>query len=262
MPPFSHRSGVASRDIVPDEFVETMDARSSDDIDTVAEALRVAERQPSSTPTADRRRCPDCLSVKVAPRPDTGVSACGECGATFGAALPSLADARRRADHALDDDDAVCPACGSSDRYPVPETVADIDAKYVCLSCGERHDEPDTDTDTETMTDETETRFRWIDDEQLHDDTDRGLTPVLRGVADRDLIEIVVRVREPWTADATPSYRDLAEIVPYSRTWVGDRVREWRDGEHRELVPGPWPTVDAGATARTAATDGGAKTGE
>ena len=96
MPPFSHRSGVASRDIVPDEFVETMDARSSDDIDTVAEALRVAERQPSSTPTADRRRCPDCLSVKVAPRPDTGVSACGECSATFAAPLPSLADARWR----------------------------------------------------------------------------------------------------------------------------------------------------------------------
>jgi hypothetical protein len=32
------------------------------------------------------------------------------------------------------------------------------------------------------------------------------------------------------------SYPDAAELVEYGDTWVGDRVREWRRGEHRDLL--------------------------
>jgi len=39
-------------------------------------------------------------------------------------------------------------------------------------------------------------------------------------------------------------YREAAKLVPYSKKWVGDRYREWRDdGEHNDLVP-----VDPGET--------------
>ncbi|MUV90414.1 hypothetical protein GJ629_11280 [Halapricum sp. CBA1109] len=32
------------------------------------------------------------------------------------------------------------------------------------------------------------------------------------------------------------SNRDAASLVDYGKTWVGDRVNEWRQGEHTELV--------------------------
>jgi len=32
------------------------------------------------------------------------------------------------------------------------------------------------------------------------------------------------------------SYPDAADLVPYGDTWVGDRVREWKKGDHRDLV--------------------------
>lgn len=32
------------------------------------------------------------------------------------------------------------------------------------------------------------------------------------------------------------SYKQAASLVDYSDTWVGERVREWRRGEHRDLV--------------------------
>jgi hypothetical protein len=33
------------------------------------------------------------------------------------------------------------------------------------------------------------------------------------------------------------SYPDAAELVDFKDTWVGDRVREWRRGDHRDLLP-------------------------
>jgi len=35
------------------------------------------------------------------------------------------------------------------------------------------------------------------------------------------------------------SYADAAELVPYADSWVGDRVREWQRGDHRDLVVAP-----------------------
>ena len=46
----------------------------------------------------------------------------------------------------------------------------------------------------------------------------------------------------PWRDESGPSYPDLAGVLPYSRSWIGERVRAWRDGEFRDLVadPRPW----------------------
>jgi hypothetical protein len=49
----------------------------------------------------------------------------------------------------------------------------------------------------------------------------------------------VIRAVKPWHDDEGMSYADAAELVPWSRGWVGERCREWTSGEHRELVAAP-----------------------
>lgn len=92
------------------------------------------------------------------------------------------------------------------------------------------------------------------------DHAERGFTPVLRGVDDDRLNEIAIRLYRPWYDNAGPSYTTIAEILPYSSTWVGNCVRAWNDGDYRELVPDPTaehtPSVDDDS-ATAVATDGG-----
>jgi len=54
-----------------------------------------------------------------------------------------------------------------------------------------------------------------------------------------EAIKTVIRAVRPWD-DEGVSYQQAARLVDYSREWVGNRVREWRDDyEHRELVENP-----------------------
>lgn len=56
----------------------------------------------------------------------------------------------------------------------------------------------------------------------------------------REHTAIAIRLYEPWADENTTSYEDVARALgEKSDTWVGNRVREWRDGEHRDLVPDP-----------------------
>ena len=188
--------------VIPDDFVRTWGGES------VADALQIAERAPSSTPRADMPRCPNprCQSSRYRAKPG------GE---------------HRRQRH---------------------------DGAYKCESCG-RHFDERINTGPNNMTEKHLIPFEWIDDDdqQLADPADRGPD-------DDALTELVLRAREPWTDAPAPSYREIASLLPYSRQWVGERVRAWKAGEYRELVPDPTaeptPSVDAdGATA--VATDGG-----
>jgi hypothetical protein len=51
--------------------------------------------------------------------------------------------------------------------------------------------------------------------------------------------ETAIRACKPWSDDKGMNYRDAAELVPFGKSWVGDRVREWRNGDHRHLVSDP-----------------------
>jgi hypothetical protein len=56
----------------------------------------------------------------------------------------------------------------------------------------------------------------------------------------REAIRYAIRLYEPWDDAAGASQSDVAQVIEdYSESWVGNRVREWKDGEHRELVPDP-----------------------
>ena len=56
----------------------------------------------------------------------------------------------------------------------------------------------------------------------------------------RELTKVAIRLYKPWDDETTRSYEEVADaIAEKSTSWVGNRVREWRNGEHRELVPDP-----------------------
>jgi len=56
----------------------------------------------------------------------------------------------------------------------------------------------------------------------------------------REQIKVAIRLYKPWDTDTTRSYEEVADaLAEKSDTWVGNRVREWKNGKHRELVPDP-----------------------
>jgi len=169
--------------------------------DTPEEALRKAERAPSTTPKREQPRCRYCGSIRCRPKP----GAIYEC------------------DHRVDSA-YKCNNCGEHlDELAPPAAEA-----------------PDYDFENtdDTMTDTYSDRFEWIDSDDLADPADRGLTHPLAGVDDETLTELAIRAYRPW-ADAGPSYRDLGRVLPYGRAWVGDRVREWKRGGLRDVVADP-----------------------
>lgn len=56
----------------------------------------------------------------------------------------------------------------------------------------------------------------------------------------RELTKVAIRLYEPWNDDNDLSYEDVATAIDErTDTWVGNRIREWKKGEHRDLVPDP-----------------------
>lgn len=56
----------------------------------------------------------------------------------------------------------------------------------------------------------------------------------------RELTKVAIRLYEPWDDDTVRSYEEVADAIhDRGESWVGNRVREWRNGEHRDLVPDP-----------------------
>jgi hypothetical protein len=61
-----------------------------------------------------------------------------------------------------------------------------------------------------------------------------------------EAIGTAIRAAKPWTDDDGLGYRAIGDtsdtgqqsngLVDKSKSWVGDRVREWKDGQHRDLV--------------------------
>ena len=55
----------------------------------------------------------------------------------------------------------------------------------------------------------------------------------------QEKIKTAIRLYQPWDDSRTHSYKAVADVLGTSDTWVGNRVREWKNGEHRDLVPNP-----------------------
>jgi hypothetical protein len=145
-----------------------------------------------------------------------------------------------------------CPTCGTQRVYPKSDRSMGpkTDRKSGSYVCSERHhfDDPvygdpeelDLDDEEGDDTDSDADPFVWVSEEDL---AEPPLTRQLAALDDETLAALAIFLYRPWNhTEADPSYRELGRIFPYSRTWVGDRVREWKGGEHRDLVadPRPW----------------------
>ncbi|MFC6875425.1 hypothetical protein [Halobellus marinus] len=196
--------------IAPDGFADTWGA------DTVDDALEYAHKfGESSTPRERRPRCPvdGCSTVRIAPLPgydgqkDYDADYKCEYGHRFDSPAPPLAE--------VEDDDR-------------DDGVDLADVRGVDLEA-EPGDAADRDP------------FEWVDDDDL------AAPPIRRLVDaadDRTLTALAIFLYRPWAhTDADPPYRELGALFGYSRQWVGERVRAWKDGEHRDLVRDPRPRL-------------------
>ena len=174
-----------------------------DGAETVDDAVEYLHKfGESSTPDEQRPRCPECDSVRIG---------------------PITGDARQYSDD-TGDYEYRCTNWHRFDDPAPPLAEVDDDADEVGRESDESDDGP----------------FRWLDADDLAE------PPVgrrLKQLDDRSLTALAIVLYSPWNhTDADPSYRDLGTLFPYSRDWVGERVRAWRDGEYRDLVadPRPW----------------------
>jgi hypothetical protein len=80
------------------------------------------------------------------------------------------------------------------------------------------------------------------DADDLLDSEEEGGEPSLspEQIARNEQVKVAIRLYEPWNDEITRSYEEVAGALgEKSDTWVGNRVREWKAGEHRDLVPEP-----------------------
>lgn len=154
-----------------------------------------------------------------------------------------------------DSDRPRCPVCLSvrcskKDGFDV-EHRKEEDWRCYNDECRAHFDEPvygdPEDLDAETDAAEDENPFVWVDPDDL---AEPPLTRQLAALDDETLTALAIYCYRPWNhTEGDPSYRDLSQIFPHSRDWVGARVRAWKDGEYRDLVPDPRPRVDFSAAA-------------
>lgn len=194
-------------DLIPETF-----KREYRSFESVRDALEHQERLPSSTPEAARARCPDCGSTSITPHntaPDGG---------------PAPADWK-------------CTECKTWFDDPEKPTMNDYDTKKSTRFRWNREEDillPENRSALGAAPDD----FEWVAQDDLKDPDERGMNALFAGLDRETLLAVTIVLREPWR-DSGPSYPEIAELLPYADSWVGHRVREWRDGEHRDLVPDP-----------------------
>jgi hypothetical protein len=192
--------------LVPEAFKNTFSEH-----DSVRDALRHAERLPSSTPPEDRA--------------------------------------------------GACPQCGSVGISPIGTGQGDGSANdWKCNECEHRFKEPDK-PDMTRYDSTTHTRFNFVTEDELADPDDRDESPIFATLDAETRTALAIVLYRPWT-DAGPSYREMAPLFPHTHYWIGKRVRAWKNGDYRELVPDPTAepepiTVDASSDTGAVATDGG-----
>lgn len=79
------------------------------------------------------------------------------------------------------------------------------------------------------------TRFQERDREAKMDRLDDLDEPNTEDVERREQIKTALRAVKPWSNDGL-TYREAAKICDYSAGWISDRVQEWKDGEHKDIV--------------------------
>jgi len=79
------------------------------------------------------------------------------------------------------------------------------------------------------------------DDALVDADEEEEIDPEVaaESAAREEAIKTAVRAVKPWDDESGMSQEEAASLVDYSGSWVGNRVREWKKGQHRNLVAKP-----------------------
>lgn len=48
--------------------------------------------------------------------------------------------------------------------------------------------------------------------------------------------KVAIRAVKPWAPNMGLTQRDASKLIDYSESWVSETVRDWKDGNHRDLV--------------------------
>ena len=213
--------------IVPDGFREAWGAV------TIRGALEIADRAPGTNPYASFTRCPDCRSTCIQKKDE------------------SFEMETRRPETFK------CRTCNSHFDTPLaPLEDRPIELLWAWFADDERDPKRMFRTSDHIPDEEIETDFEWCGERALKDPANRR--PVQAGLPEHVLTELAIRLRKPWSDDGA-TYEEIAEVVGFSRKWVGDRIRAWNDGEHRDLVEEPEqePAVEPAPGGKPAVADGG-----
>ena len=188
------------REIAPSDFTDRWEA------DSFGEALEKAERANPYGPD-EQARCPTCLSVQQRKK-----------------------RRKSRMEHRIETE-WKCLSCHSHhDTLLPPLAERPVERAYAWLLDQQRRRDPD-----KTMP--VNTPFEWTSRTDLKDPSDR--LPVVAELPKRDVEALAIHLRRPWSDDDGLAYSEIAEWLPYSRQWVGERIRAWRDGDLRDLVADP-----------------------
>lgn len=80
----------------------------------------------------------------------------------------------------------------------------------------------------------------WDADDLLGEDGEPKEEFSQEEVERREAIRYAIKLYEPWNNENSRTYNEISSVIDnYSMTWVANRMSEWRDGEHRDLVPDP-----------------------
>ena len=171
----------------------------------------------------------------------------GFCEAWGEDTIPAALEAAERAGSTTPSETRVrCPECFTVKISPKPGHNAMPHKRDTAYKCDNSHhfDDP--------WPPACDVNFEWVEPADLEAE------PELGSARYRRAIRRALELSKPWSDTDGRTLRETADYIPFSRAWVNTRRQEWRDGQHRDLVPAPLPaTPDATTTTATAATDGG-----
>jgi hypothetical protein len=205
-------------EVAPDDFLSVWGASS------YSEAIEKAQQASTTTPADELPRCPECDTRRIKHKTQKHEGQ----GAKDGAYVCTNR-------HHFDDPVYVDGGEATDDAEDVDDNAEEADDN------AEEVDDPD---DLAEKVDP----FDWLTDDDL---ADPPLPRRLDELDDRRLAALVIYLYRPWSPTG-PSYRELGSVLPYSSDWVGYRVREWKDGDHRDLVRDPRPRVPLAIDAEEA----------
>lgn len=74
------------------------------------------------------------------------------------------------------------------------------------------------------------------DEERKRDRLESDDSPDPKDIHRQEQIKTALRAVKPWDDSRGMTQTEAAKLIDYSRAWVSQRIQEWQDGHHRDLL--------------------------